>query len=83
MQDSRAPFQPDPLQLKLSSLGSSPAAGLMMSSGSDLSYSSSRGGGQRGEYIIEPKGHVPSQYAVVREVHSEPYSRRMVGEPIR
>lgn len=82
MQDSRAPFQPDPLQLKLSSLGAAPTA--MLSSGSEFSsYSGSRGGGQRGEYIIEQKGHVPSHYAVVREVHSEPYGRRMAGDTIR
>lgn len=77
--DARSNFQPDPLQLKLSSLGAIPALTGLGAIGSELPSSyGGRRAPHRGEVIYEQKVS-PPRYSTARESHSELYSRRSTG----
>ena len=80
LQDSRAPYQPDPLQLKLSSLG---GGGGTHTSSSDhaRSYAGRGVAVQRSEreYGFSQRGGSSNSYSSMRDPPPDPYPRKAAG----
>lgn len=74
--DARSSFQPDPLQLKLASLGAAPALAGLGAIGSELPSSY---GSRRATQVVYEQKMSPPRYTSGRESHSELFSRRSGG----